>query len=126
MMSNAIFGKLIFNTGWKTKTSIPLYGRSYEITVKAKAYFEKDGVTAEQESAFGDFCNNKKVRLETIEKLLNEFSNENTGKRFTPQTLLFERDGRYALLLDDKEDEDGGVAICLVPTPKLISQDEYL
>jgi hypothetical protein len=39
---------------------------------------------------------------------------------------LFQRDGGYALLLDDKSDEDDGIAVCLVPKAEVLSQDAYL
>ncbi|MDR0863269.1 MAG: hypothetical protein LBN30_10985 [Oscillospiraceae bacterium] len=125
-MNNSIFGELVFNTGWKAKTDISLFGNTYAITIKAKAYFETDGITAEQERAFGDFSGNKVARLQTAENLLNEYAGNNAAERFTPRTLLFQRDGGYALLLDDKDDEDDGVAVCLAPKPEVVSQDVYL
>jgi hypothetical protein len=125
-MNSTVFGELIFNTGWKTKTSLTIYGRSFEVTVKAKAYFEQDSITKEQGTAFSDFSDNKNEHLKTIEKLLNKFANGNAPERFVPRTLLFQRDGSYALLLDDKEDEDGGVAVCFSPKTEVVLQDEYL
>ena len=125
-MNNAIFGALVFNTGWKTDTSISLFGSAYDVVVKVKAYFEKDGVTAEQESAYTDFSENKAVRLKTVEKLLGIYAEEAAAKRFIPKTLLFNRDGSYALLLDDKADADGGIAVTLAPEMEVVSQDEYL
>ena len=125
-MNNITFGELTFNTGWKTKTNISLYGTNYNVVVKVKAYYENDGVTAEQESAYADFKENKNARLITVEKLLNDFANSNSSERFIPRTLLFQRNGGYALLFDDKLDEDGGVAVCLAPKAEVLAQDEYL
>ena len=125
-MNNTSFGELTFNTGWKTKTDISLYGTNYDVVVKVKAYYEKDGVTAEQESAYADFKENKTARLVTVEKLLNDFADSTSAKRFIPKTLLFQRNGAYALLFDDKQDEDSGVAVCLAPKAEVVSQDEYL
>lgn len=124
-MKNSIFGDIVFNTGWKTNTDIALFGINYHITVKAKAYFEKDGITNEQELAFGNFNKCKAECLKNAENLLNKFS-RNAAARFIPKTLLFERDGGYALLLDDKEDDDGGIAVCFAPKMEILSQDEYL
>jgi hypothetical protein len=124
-MKNLEFGDIVFNTGWKTKTDITLWGTNYNIIIKAKAYFEKDGITSEQEIAFGNFKKGKTEYLKNAEDLLNNFSS-NAADRFTPKTLLFERDGGYALLLDDKEDEDGGIAVCFAPKMEILSQDEYL
>jgi len=125
-MNNKTFGELTFNTGWKTKTDIYFYGTNYNVVVKAKAYHESDGVTAEQESAYADFKGNKDARLIMVENLLDDFADANSAKRFIPQTLLFQRNGGYALLLDDKQDEDGGIAVILAPKAEVKSQDEYL
>jgi hypothetical protein len=124
-MKNSVFGDLAFNTGWKTKIEITLFGKDYNITVKAKAYFEKDGITSEQEKSFRRFNSGKIECLKDAEKLLKDFSS-NASDRFVPQTLLFQRDGGYALLLDDNEDEDGGIAVSLAPKMGVLSQDEYL
>ncbi len=125
-MNNSCFGEMIFNTGWKATTEIILFDRSISIIVKAKAYYEKDGITAEQEIAFSDFNNNKEQRLRITEKLLSDYSAANVTNRFIPRTLLFERDGSYAILFDDIEDADGGIAITLFPDIKVIFQDDYL
>lgn len=125
-MNNAVFGDLTFNTGWKTKTDIVLFDKTHRVVVKVKAYFEKDSVTPEQESAYSDFCKNKIARLNTVETLLSNYANGHAKKRFTPRTLLFNRDGSYAMLLDDQEDEENGVAVTLAPESKIVAQDDYL
>jgi hypothetical protein len=51
---------------------------------------------------------------------------EQLSTRFSPRTLLFGRDGSYALLLDDVVDPDNGLAVCLSPEEKVVTQDEYL
>jgi len=125
-MNNPVFGEVVFNTGWKTKADITFFGNNYSIVVKAKAYYEKDGITTEQERAFNNFNINKAEQLKTVERLLNDFAGDDASKRFIPRMLLFQRDGGYALLLDDKKDEDGGIAVCLAPKIEVVSQDEYL
>ncbi|MHC1685928.1 MAG: hypothetical protein AB6733_23860 [Clostridiaceae bacterium] len=125
-MNNSYFGEMIFNTGWKATTDILLFGKSISIIVKAKAYYEKDGITSEQEAAFSDFSNNKEQRLKITEKLLSDYSAVDAADRFVPRTLLFERDGSYAILFDDKNDEDNGIAVCLAPSEQVLTQDEYL
>lgn len=126
MMNNIVFGELTFNIGWKTKTHITLFGNQYDVVVKVKAYFEKDGITPEQELAFADFKENKSVQLKIVEKLLNDYTNGAPSDLFIPRTLLFNRDGSYALLLDDSRDEEGGVAVILAPVMSVIAQNEYL
>ena len=125
-MNNSVFGNVQFNTGWKTRTYINLYGDEHNIIVKAKAYAEKDCITEEQERAYRDFNANKSSLMKSIEKLLNDFVEGGASSRFTPRTLLFNRDGGYALLLDDNQDEDDGIAVCIAPKIEVMSQDEYL
>ena len=125
-MKTSVFGEMAFNTGWKSSTQIVLFGKLTNIAVKAKAYYEKDGITDKQEIAFSDFNKNKEQRLKSTEKLLSDYVGGNFEGRFFPRTLLFERDGGYAILFDDKEDEDNGVAVCLMPKEMVVSQDEYL
>ena len=125
-MKNPVFGEVEFNTGWKTTAEISLYGKKYGVTVKVKAYFEKDGITEEQENAFRDFDGNREWHMKTAEKLLDDYAGGHSPKRFVPRTILFERDGGYALLLDDVKDADGGVAVCLSPKEEALPQDAYL
>lgn len=125
-MKNSVLGELVFNTGWKTQIELTLFEKSYYVTVKATAYYEKDGLTVEQEDAFSDFYQNKDKYLKMAEKLLLDLDNNSASERFTPQTLLFQRDGGYALLLDDKDDEDDGIAVCIKPQMEIVLQDEYL
>jgi hypothetical protein len=40
--------------------------------------------------------------------------------------LTIKRDGECALLLDDTEDEDNGMAVVLLPEEEAMTQDEYL
>ena len=65
------------------------------------------------------------LKMDCIEKLLKEYSNS-VELRFIPKTLLIDRDGSYALLFDDNDNPDDGIAVCLAPEEKIISQDEYL
>jgi len=125
-MNNSVFGELIFNTGWKTKTNITLFGKEYNITVKAKAYFEKDGVTAEQEKAYADFIDSKQQYLNIAENLLKNYADGNEAVRFKPIMLTLQRDGECVLYLDDKQDEDDGMAVILSPKVAIMTQDEYL
>jgi hypothetical protein len=92
------------------------------VTLKFKAYSKKDGVSSEQEKACKNF-NDGKLRI--AEKLLTRYSKD-AQTRFDPKTLLINRDGSYALLCDDKENPDDGIAVCLAPKAKIVSQDEYL
>lgn len=124
-MKNKAFGEITFNVGWKTTTLITLFSRESQIVVKAKAYRKTDVVTVEQEKSFTDYSKNKSEYRTTIEKMLSDYSDE-AANRFIPKTLLFERDGAWALLCDDLLDPDGGIAVCLQPDKKIVLQDDYL
>lgn len=125
-MINSVFGELVFNAGWKAETEISLFNKNYNVIIKAAAYFERDGITVEQEAAIVDFGDHKKEHLKIAEKLLTDFSEGDASQQFVPRTLLFKRNGNYALLLDDREDEDEGIAVCLHPEVEIVSQDDYL
>ena len=125
-MKNAIFGDLVFDVMWEKNENINMFGVSYMITVDVQAYYEKDGVTKEQEHAYSNFLSSKDIILKSASELLQQFAGPKAAARFTPRTLLFQRNGECALLLDDVKDTDGGVAVILTKPQKVVYQDEYL
>ena len=124
-MKDNIFGIVTFDDGWNKEESISLWGNDFEILVTAVAYYENEPITAEQQASYSDFLDEKQVLLQTIEALLLDYISE-AEKRLCPQYLVFEKDGKYALLFDDSADPDDGVAVQLSPTRKVMSQDAYL
>lgn len=124
-MNSAIFDGFVFNVGWKKTANIHLFGKDYKIIHKIRTYFEEDEITREQHEAYLDYITTAKNKANVIERLLTEYF-QNASERFVPRILLFEEDGAYALLCDDKEELDDGIAVCLVPETKIMSQDEYL
>ena len=52
--------------------------------------------------------------------------NEDAKTRFSPRRLLFDTDGGCALLCDDVEDEDEGIAVCIIPNQCVMDQSDYL
>lgn len=124
-MLHKVFGEITFNVGWQTTRTIVLFGKTFHVNLKIQAYFDEDGITLEQEKAYIDYKNNENNKLQIIESLLKSYS-RTADTRFVPKTILFERDGSYALLCDDNDEPDEGIAICLAPTERIVSQDEYL
>ena len=124
-MLHDLFGEITFNTGWKSKKTIRVFDKEYTINLKIQAYFEEDGITREQENAYSEFCKSENEKLETVENLLRGYS-DSPEQEFIPKTLLINRDGSYALLCDDIDNEDEGIAVCLYPEEVIISQDDYL
>ena len=124
-MLHDLFGEITFNTGWKSKKTIRVFDKEYTINLKIQAYFEEDGITEEQENAYSEFCKSENEKLETVENLLRGYS-DSPEQEFIPKTLLINRDGSYALLCDDIDNEDEGIAVCLYPEEVIISQDDYL
>ena len=122
----SVFGDLQFSVGWKTRGEIVLFGKTNNITIKAKAYEETDGITDAQKLAFNDFKENTATRLNEAEAMLSTIADGEPSRRFKPRTLLFNRSGEYALLCDDESDPDDGVAVVLSPKQRVVSQDDYL
>lgn len=124
-MLHDVFGELTFNVGWKASLNMKLFGENHPIILKLQAYYKEDGITKEQEEAYVKYKDDRDNKLETIEKLLLKYA-DSPEKRFIPKTLLFERDGSYALLCSDNDEPDEGIAVCLAPKEVVMSQDEYL
>ncbi len=124
-MKNKVFGEMNFDVGWDKPETITCFGIKFNITVTAKAYFEKDGITEMQELAYRDYSANKDAKLALAEHMLLKFASD-AKSRFTPKTLLFNRDGSYALLCDDRDFVNEGIAVCFVPKEEIVSQDDYL
>lgn len=118
-------GELQFNVGFKRMESITLFEENVEIVLKLKAYFEEDGVTNEQISSYVKFNHNKDENCKKIEKALLSYDS-NAKERFQAKTLLFGRNGECALLCDDSEEPDEGIALILYPSLEILSQDDYL
>lgn len=124
-MNSDVFKDFQFSVGWKTKSQVTLFDKTIPVVVKVKAYFEEDGVTAEQEQAYLNYSKDKKLVWDKIERMLIDYDPA-AAERFTPTMLLFNRDGAYTLLCDDEQDPDDGIAVCLAPSQSIVSQDNYL
>ena len=124
-MVKTFLGDLEFHTGFKKSDSIEFCNRKYEVTIKAKAYFEEDGITAEQQSSLQKYGENKEEFFKIITDLALNYD-KTAKERFVPKTLLFQRNGECALLCDDVNEPDEGLAICILPEKEIVSQDDYL
>jgi len=124
-MNDDIFGTVTFDNGWIKDKSISLWGKEFKILVMATAYYEHETITDEQRTAYNAFLNKRKSLMNKIEKLLDDYMEE-PEKRLCPRFLVFEKNGKYALLFDDVKEPDDGVAVQLSPIEKVMSQDAYL
>lgn len=124
MIETAV-GTLNFSVGFKKNDKILFCGYEADIVIKAKAYFEEDGITEVQKSTIEKYKMNYQRVCDTITRLAEEYDN-NAKSRFLPKTLLFGRKGECALLCDDKSAPDEGIAICIYPNEEILSQDDYL
>lgn len=125
MMNDKIFGEVSFDTGWNKNDEISLWGQTSDILVTAVAYYERESITEAQQSAYLSFNLNKAAIEKKIEHLLSNFIDE-PKKYLKPRFLVFEKNGAYALMLDDDNDPDNGIAVQLAPVAKVTSQDAYL
>ena len=131
-INNKVFGEVTFSTGWKAKEKlkIKLWGKTYEVGIKADSYYETDPITEAQENAFVEFKSVLSEKQKAAERLLSEYCDdagaEELVERLTPTKLIIDSDGECALLFDDEEDEDNGLVVILLPEEDMQTQDEYL
>ena len=125
MMNDKIFGEVSFDAGWNRTESISLWGKSNDLLITAVAYYESETITGAQQSSYRSFNLNKSIMEKKAEQLLSNYMDE-PEKHLTPRFLVFEKDGAYALMLDDDNDPDNGVAVQFAPVAKVTSQDAYL
>ena len=124
-MRHDIFGEITFSVGWKAERTISLFAKDFTVKLKIQAYYEEDGITKEQEEAYLVYKEQEADKLHTAEELLRSYADA-PESRFQPHTLLFGRDGSCALLCDDGQEPEEGIAVSLLPEVYVVSQDEYL
>ena len=124
-MRNEVFGEMAFSIGWKTKREICLFGKQYTITVKLQASKAEDALPDVQQQACLRYGAQEQEYLKSMETLMQDFS-AHAATRFTPRTLVFKKKGVCALLCDDAEDPDDGIAVCIIPQKKVMYQDDFL
>lgn len=138
------FGEMIYKHRWYKKQQIELFGKSWLITIAAKAYLNKS-ITRAQREAYEIFLKKEKFYLSLVEKQLKRYINDNVqewavywqdarhvdsinelAEMVTPTTLLFKQDGEAIILLDCVWDLDHGVAVELFPSVAVGPQDLFL
>ena len=102
-----------------------MFNNNYSVNLKLQAYYEEDGITQEQEQAYKEYLSSESELLEAAEKILLE-KDSMASDRFIPKTLLVNRDGSIAIMCDDEDEPDEGIAVCLMPEMQIMSQDDYL
>ena len=116
---------MVFNYGWEINSKIKLFEKTFFISVVAESYFAEDKITKEQECAFVQFKNDEQRLLNNVASELMKFA-RSADVRFTPRELVFKRNGECALLFDDTNNQDEGIAVLLDTEIRILSQDEYL
>ena len=124
-MIDTVFGDVTFDFGWSKKDTLSLFGKQYNILVTANAYFANEAITQQQQKAYSAFTQGKTEISKKIEQLLSAYTPD-SEKNLTPRYIIFEKNGAYALMLDDKDDPDDGIAVQLAPIEQVMSQDAYL
>ena len=125
-MENRIFGEMNYHTGWEKKMIIPFNNQKIEIVIHAKAHGVEEEITQEQENLFSYFHDNVDFVMKEVEQELLKDSGKEYAKRYTPVMLLIKKDGRSALLFDDIDDLENGLAISFFSGIRIMTQDEFL
>lgn len=127
-MINSVFGETTFNMGWETSRKISLFGRDFSIIVSAAAYSETDRITPKQEEAYSHYLSGEGEILLEIESLLADYAGgaAEAEKRYRPCMLQIQQDGSYAMIFDDAEDAEDGVAVSIKPRYEVLPIDAYI
>lgn len=139
-----IFGEMTYKHRWYKQQALMMFGKDWDVTVAAKAYSGKE-ITEDQRKSYSNFCDNESAMIELIEVKLKEYINENLqdlavywiGARavntvnelvhmVTPKTLLFKQDGTTIMLLDCIWDQEHGIAVQILPTIRVGTQELFL
>ena len=125
-MKNKIFGEMDYHTGWERKMIISFNNQKQEIVIHAKANGIQEEITQAQEKSFSHFLENVDSIMKKIEQELLNGLGEDYAKRYLPVMLLIKRDGSCALLFDDIDDIENGLAISYLSGIRIMTQDEFL
>ena len=123
-MTNKYFGELEFDHGWVAKRQIRLFNRIYDIDYFL-AYESEKEILPVQEKAWTAYTEHETDNLRCFEELMSEYSSD-AETRFVPASLYFDREGGCALLCDDADDLDEGIAVCIMPEKCIVDQSDYL
>lgn len=142
--TDAVFGEMKYKHRWYKVDKIDLFGKTWEVTVAAKAYSGKP-ISDAQRNSYKKFLVSPDVFSAKISEMIMGFINQNCeelsatwfGARTVktandlsgivrPRTLLFMQDGAALILLDCPWDEEHGLAVQFIPEFAIGSQDIFL
>lgn len=142
--NDIVFGEMKYKHRWYKQQTVLMFGKEWDITVAAKAYSGKP-ITEEEQNGYKYFMENENKMIDVIGEQLKQYINDNLqelatywmgarsviktielAQMVTPKTLLFKQDGTTLMLLDCVWDEDGGMAVKLIPEVAVGSQDIFL
>ena len=123
-MAKIDISDFVFNIGFKKTDTYNFRGKEYDLVIKLKAYYEKDGITNEQLEAYEYYIENKSEIQAKVEDELSKSGYDSDD--LTPVRLLISRGGEIAVIIQDNADWDGGIVVVVGSEYKVISQDEYL
>lgn len=138
------FGEMTYKHRWYKEQEINIFGRTWNITVAAKAYSGKT-ITNEQQDSYVNFIKNERKYIEVIENELKNYVNNNLqelteywvaarsvdskkdlSQMVTPKTLLFKQDGTTVMLLDCVWNIENGIGVKIIPEISTGIQDLFL
>lgn len=122
-----IAGILEFNYGWAKKINLEIDSNLFELPLVFEA-FEGESVTEQQLQNYELFIEKKHSYEQKISSLIHQYILNETiqNPKYTPNTLLFKRDGSFGLLCDCNWDIDQGIVIILSPNEVVKNQDYFL
>ena len=136
MISDPIFGEMMYRHGWTKKDHLMLWGQEYIVNTSAEAY-TGDEILDSQRDAFKKNKDNiaqhsDKMILKTTEYFefilgIVNINKEDVIAGLIPRTILFRSAGSWGILFDSKWEEEHGFAIFVIDDKiEVGDQDTFL
>ncbi|MDG6896063.1 hypothetical protein [Volucribacter amazonae] len=127
---NNLLDEVTFNYGWvsNTKLKLSLNNKEYEVSCVFQSQ-KSQSISEEQKQSLASFLNKQSEYEKKANALLNGYitaENISNDEKIKPKTLLFKRDGSFAILADCSWDIENGIAIILSPQQSIGIQDIFL
>lgn len=125
-MFDEIFGELTFDYGFEKDIKLNLFNGVQSLKLYLLSYNVEEKITQAQKESYLEFESKQDMYTKEVEEVLIKQYGQDFENRFSATTLMIDREGQMAFLLDDKEDLDEGIAVQIIPNLTIYNQSDYL